>query len=76
MRNKIQVRNKYTGKVYVVAECRLSALPVEKPKSTANGPAGDSKTSNSKTKSGKVENLMDSYDLLEKVKGNELVNKK
>ncbi|KAI5558184.1 hypothetical protein BDE02_17G022700 [Populus trichocarpa] len=72
----IKVRNKYTGKVYVVAECRLSALPVEKPKSTANGPAGDSKTSNSKTKSGKVENLMDSYDLLEKVKGNELVNKK
>ncbi|KAJ6959226.1 isoleucine--tRNA ligase [Populus alba x Populus x berolinensis] len=72
----IKVRNKYTGKVYVVAECRLSALPVEKPKSTANGPAGGSKTSNSKTKSGKAENLMDSYDLLEKVKGNELVNKK
>jgi isoleucyl-tRNA synthetase len=76
LRNKIQVRNKYTGKVYVVAECRLSALPVEKPKSTANGPAGGSKTSNSKTESGKAENLMDSYDLLEKVKGNELVNKK
>ncbi|XP_061947638.1 isoleucine--tRNA ligase, cytoplasmic-like isoform X2 [Populus nigra] len=72
----IKVRNKYTGKVYVVAECRLSALPVEKPKSTANGPAGGSKISNSKTKSGKAENLMDSYDLLEKVKGNELVNKK
>ncbi|KAG5226440.1 isoleucine--tRNA ligase [Salix suchowensis] len=72
----IKVRNKYTGKVYVVAECRLSALPVEKPKSTANGPAGDSKTSSSKTKSGKAEKLLDSYDLLEKVKGNELVNKK
>ncbi|KAG6741377.1 hypothetical protein POTOM_054611 [Populus tomentosa] len=72
----IKVRNKYTGKVYVVAECRLSALPVEKPKSTANGPAVGSKTSSSKTKSGKAENLMDSYDLLEKVKGNELVNKK
>ncbi|KAB5515891.1 hypothetical protein DKX38_026539 [Salix brachista] len=72
----IKVRNKYTGKVYVVAECRLSALPVEKPKSTANGPAGDLKTSSSKTKSGKAEKLLDSYDLLEKVKGNELVNKK
>ncbi|KAJ6419121.1 hypothetical protein OIU84_029264 [Salix udensis] len=72
----IKVRNKYTGKVYVVAECRLSALPIEKPKSTASGSAGDSKMSNSKTKSGKAENLMDSYDLLEKVKGNELVNKK
>ncbi|KAJ6741156.1 SOLEUCYL-TRNA SYNTHETASE [Salix purpurea] len=71
----IKVRNKYTGKVYVVAECRLSALPIEKPKSTASGSAGDSKMSNSKTKSGKAENLMDSYDLLEKVKGNELVNK-
>ncbi|KAJ6677682.1 SOLEUCYL-TRNA SYNTHETASE [Salix viminalis] len=72
----IKVRNKYTGKVYVVAECRLSALPTEKPKSTASGSAGDSKMSNSKTKSGKAENLMDSYDLLEKVKGIELVNKK
>jgi isoleucyl-tRNA synthetase len=76
MRNKIQVHNRYTGKVYVVAECRLSALPIEKPKSTASGSAGDSKTSNSKIKCGKAENLMDSYELLEKVKGNELVNKK
>ena len=62
--------------MYVVAECRLSALPIEKTKSTASGSAGDSKVSNSRTKSGKAENLMDSYDLLEKVKGNELVNKK
>lgn len=61
----------------MVAESRLSALPVEKPKSSvANGPARDSKTSNSKTKGGKSENLMDSYDLLEKVKGNELVKKR
>eukprot|EP00258_Populus_trichocarpa_P045482 XP_024461501.1 isoleucine--tRNA ligase, cytoplasmic [Populus trichocarpa] len=72
----IKVRNRYTGKVYIVAECRLSALPIEKPKSTASGSAGDSKTSNSKIKCGKAENLMDSYELLEKVKGNELVNKK
>ncbi|OAY51886.1 hypothetical protein MANES_04G040600v8 [Manihot esculenta] len=73
----VKVRNKYTGKVFVVAESRLSVLPVEKPKSSvANGPAGDSKTSNSKTKGGKSENLMDSYDLLEKVKGNELLKKR
>ncbi|KAF2322175.1 hypothetical protein GH714_008176 [Hevea brasiliensis] len=65
----VKVRNKHTGKVYVVAESRLSALPVEKPKSSvANGPAGDLKTSNSKSKGGKSENLMDSYELLEKVK--------
>ncbi|KAJ9178386.1 hypothetical protein P3X46_010273 [Hevea brasiliensis] len=73
----VKVRNKHTGKVYVVAESRLSALPVEKPKSSvANGPAGDLKTSNSKSKGGKSENLMDSYELLEKVKGNDLVKKK
>uniref|UniRef100_A0A6N2MMD3 isoleucine--tRNA ligase n=1 Tax=Salix viminalis TaxID=40686 RepID=A0A6N2MMD3_SALVM len=67
----IKVRNKYTGKN---VGCQHFLL--EKPKSTASGSAGDSKMSNSKTKSGKAENLMDSYDLLEKVKGNELVNKK
>ncbi|KAJ9189226.1 hypothetical protein P3X46_000544 [Hevea brasiliensis] len=73
----VKVRNKYTGRVYVVAESRLSALPVEKPKSSvANGPAGDPKTSSSKTRGGKSENLKDSYELLEKVKGNELVKKK
>lgn len=71
--NIFQVRNKYTRKVYVVAESRLSALPVEKPKSAAsNGPSGDSK----KSKSGKTENPMDSYDFLEKVKGKELAGKK
>ncbi|XP_050235398.1 isoleucine--tRNA ligase, cytoplasmic [Mercurialis annua] len=67
----IKVRNKFTGKVYVVAESRLSALPTEKPKAgAANGPAGG------KMKAGKAENLMDSFELLEKVKGKELVNKK
>ncbi|KAF2300184.1 hypothetical protein GH714_010457 [Hevea brasiliensis] len=41
----VKVRNKYTGRVYVVAESRLSALPVEKPKSSvANGPADLSDT--------------------------------
>lgn len=47
----MQVRNKYTGKIYVVAESRLLALPSEKPKSSAaNKPGGDSKKSSSKTK--------------------------
>uniref|UniRef100_A0A2P2LGH9 isoleucine--tRNA ligase n=1 Tax=Rhizophora mucronata TaxID=61149 RepID=A0A2P2LGH9_RHIMU len=73
----VKVHNKYTGKVFVVAESRLSAIPIEKPKSkVANAPAGDTKVSNPKSKSGKTENLMDSYELLEKVKGSELVQKK
>lgn len=57
----------------MVAESRLSALPIDKPKSAAAiGSPGDSK----KSKSGKTEKLMDSYDLLEKVKGKELAGKK
>ncbi|XP_031285237.1 isoleucine--tRNA ligase, cytoplasmic-like [Pistacia vera] len=45
------VRNKHTGKIYVVAESRLSPLPSEKPKSNvANGPAGDSKKLSSMVK--------------------------
>ncbi|CAN1224836.1 Isoleucine--tRNA ligase, cytoplasmic [Linum perenne] len=66
----IKVRNKYSGKVYVIAECLLSSIPIEKPKSS------DSKTSSSKTKGAKTENPMDSYELLERFKGKELVNKK
>ncbi|CAN0926680.1 Isoleucine--tRNA ligase, cytoplasmic [Linum grandiflorum] len=66
----VKVRNKYSGKVYVIAECLLSSIPTEKPK------ASGSKTSSSKTKGTKTENPMDSYELLEKVKGQELVNKK
>ncbi|CAI0420219.1 unnamed protein product [Linum tenue] len=66
----VKVRSKYTGKVYVIAECLLSSIPVEKPKSS------DSKTSSSKTKGAKTEKPMDSYELLQKFKGSELVNKK
>lgn len=47
----LKVRNKNTGKVFVVAESRLASLPSEKPKSSAaNGPAGESKKSSAKTK--------------------------
>ncbi|XP_038711378.1 isoleucine--tRNA ligase, cytoplasmic-like [Tripterygium wilfordii] len=75
----VKVRNKYSGKIYVIAESRLSALPTEKPKSdVANGP-GSSKTSNPKTKGssgGKSEAPVDSYEVLEKVSGSSLVGMK
>lgn len=72
----VKVRNKYSRKVYVVAESRLSALPTDKPKlNAANGPAGDTKKSNTKSKGGKTGEA-DSYELLEKVSGASLVGKK
>ncbi|CAL8085616.1 unnamed protein product [Prunus armeniaca] len=76
----VKVRNKYSGKVYVVAESRLSALPSDKPKeNVANGSVDDSKKLNSKTKGssgGKKETVDTSYEVLEKVSGASLVGKK
>uniref|UniRef100_A0A2N9FJH6 isoleucine--tRNA ligase n=1 Tax=Fagus sylvatica TaxID=28930 RepID=A0A2N9FJH6_FAGSY len=76
----VKVRNKYSGKVYLVAESRLSALPTEKPKqNVSNGSVDDSKKSNPKTKgpsSGKAGNVADSYEVLEKVSGASLVGLK
>ncbi|KAF3445907.1 hypothetical protein FNV43_RR11084 [Rhamnella rubrinervis] len=67
-----QVHNRYSGKIYVVAESLLSSLPSEKPKSNVvNGPDA-SKKSNSKTKGssvGKKDNVEDSYEVLERVSG-------
>lgn len=66
----------------MVAESRLSALPSEKPKpkpNIANGSVDDSKQSNPKTKgssSGKTGDVLDSYELLEKVSGASLVGMK
>lgn len=64
----------------MVAESRLSALPSEKPKpNVANGSVNDSKQSNPKTKgssSGKTGDVVDSYELLEKVSGASLVGMK
>lgn len=61
----------------MVAESRLSALPSEKPKpNAANGSVDDSKQSKPKTKgssSGKTGDVVDSYELLEKVSGASLV---
>ncbi|GMY32388.1 isoleucine--tRNA ligase, cytoplasmic, partial [Fagus crenata] len=76
----VKVRNKYSGKVYLVAESRLSALPTEKPKqNVSNGSVDDSKKSNPKTKgpsSGKAGDVADSYEVLEKVSGASLVGLK
>ncbi|KAJ7954569.1 isoleucine--tRNA ligase, cytoplasmic [Quillaja saponaria] len=76
----VKVRNKYSGKVYVVAESRLAALPNEKPKTKiANGSMDEAKQENPKIKgssSKKTENVVDSYEVLEKVSGASLVGMK
>ncbi|KAA3464795.1 isoleucine--tRNA ligase, cytoplasmic-like isoform X1 [Gossypium australe] len=75
----VKVRNKYSGKIYVVAESRLSELPTEKPKpNAANGPSGDSKKSKSKGSSGEKtkDSAADSFEVLEKFSGASLVGKK
>ncbi|CAH8277599.1 unnamed protein product [Arabidopsis lyrata] len=58
----LKVRNKHNGRVYVVAESRLSALPA------------DTKKSNPKPKGG--DSAADSYQVLEKFDGASLVGKK
>ncbi|XP_039000355.1 isoleucine--tRNA ligase, cytoplasmic-like [Hibiscus syriacus] len=76
----VKVCNKYSGKIYVVAESRLSELPTEKPKSSnsANVPSGDSKKSKSKGTSGEKtkDSAADSFEVLEKFSGASLVGKK
>ncbi|XP_010488354.1 PREDICTED: isoleucine--tRNA ligase, cytoplasmic-like [Camelina sativa] len=63
----LKVRNNNNGKVYVVAESRLSSLPSDKPKA-----AGDTK----KAKGAKPDSAEDSYQVLEKFDGASLVGKK
>ncbi|ESQ46757.1 hypothetical protein EUTSA_v10027624mg [Eutrema salsugineum] len=71
----LKVRNKNNGKVYVVAESRLSSLPTDKPK--ANLANADAKKANPKAKGGaKPESSADSYEVLEKFNGASLVGKK
>ncbi|KAL6501397.1 hypothetical protein OROGR_026530 [Orobanche gracilis] len=78
----VKVRNKYSGNVYIVAECRLSMLPNEKPKKVvSNGSVDVPKKANAKAKAkessnGKTENVLDSFEVLEKVLGSSLVGKK
>ncbi|CAK9141642.1 unnamed protein product, partial [Ilex paraguariensis] len=73
----VKVRNKFNGKIYVVAESRLSELPVEKAKKSFPNEAGnDSPNLNSKTKGssgGKAKNVEDTYDVLDKFSGASLV---
>ncbi|CAH9101166.1 unnamed protein product [Cuscuta europaea] len=74
----LKVRNKFDGKIYVVAESRLSELPLEKAKKgTANGSVNDTHNSNPKSKpsSGKSKNI-DTYEILDKISGSSLVGKK
>lgn len=76
---KFQARNKYSGKIYVAAESRLSELPTEKPKSNAaKGPSGDSKKSKTKGSSGEKtkDSTADSYEVLDKFSGASLVGTK
>ncbi|KAE8690316.1 hypothetical protein F3Y22_tig00110895pilonHSYRG00017 [Hibiscus syriacus] len=75
----VKVRNKYSGKIYVVAESRLSELPTEKPKSnSSNESSGGSKKSKSKGTSGEKtkDSAADSFEVLEKFSGASLVGKK
>ncbi|KAG7583039.1 Aminoacyl-tRNA synthetase class Ia [Arabidopsis suecica] len=65
----LKVRNNNTGKVYVVAESRLSSLPNDKPKAET---AGDTK----KVKGAKPNSEENSYQVLEKFNGASLVGKK
>lgn len=75
----VKVRSRSTGLTYVVAESRLSELPVEKSKSDVpNGSVNDSQKTKSKTKGssvGKTKDVVDSgsYELLEKIPGSSLV---
>ncbi|KAK4268844.1 hypothetical protein QN277_022077 [Acacia crassicarpa] len=76
----VKVRNKFSGKVYIVAESRLISLPTEKPKETVtNGSIDGPKKAIAKTKGssvGKTENVLDSFEVLEKFSGASLVGKK
>ncbi|CAN6702394.1 unnamed protein product [Malus baccata var. baccata] len=72
----VKVRNNYSGKVYVVAESRLSALPSEKPKEKSTVVENGSK---SKTRggAGKKETVdSSSYQVLQKFSGASLVGNK
>ncbi|KAK7283432.1 hypothetical protein RIF29_12948 [Crotalaria pallida] len=76
----VKVRNKYSGKVMIVAESRLSALPKEKPKeAVSNGSVDVPQKVNAMAKESlcrKTENVLDSFEVLEKVLGSSLVGKK
>lgn len=68
------MKSKYYRKIYVVAESRLSVLPVEKPKKGTPNDVDDkslNKTNGEKAKTSEV-----SYEVLEKFQGSSLAGKK
>ncbi|KAK9085817.1 hypothetical protein Sjap_026228 [Stephania japonica] len=80
----VKVRDKSSGSVYVVAECRLSQLPSSTKRSKANVPNGtvqSSKEPKAKTKDASKENIKaeaenGGYEVLEKFVGASLVGTK
>ncbi|PWA54524.1 tRNA synthetase class I (I, L, M and V) family protein [Artemisia annua] len=67
----VKVKSKSSGKIYIVAESLLSALPADQPnKGTPNG-AADDKTKGSTV--GEAKNNAVAYDVLEKFSGSSLV---
>ncbi|XP_048329423.1 isoleucine--tRNA ligase, cytoplasmic [Ziziphus jujuba] len=73
----VKVSNKYSGKIFVVAESRLSGLPSLKPKTNvANGSVDTSKKSNSKSKGSSDEKKDNVDDKSSKSKGSVDTSKK
>lgn len=72
----VKVRNKYSGKVLVVAESCLSGLPTEKPKTEVLKGSTNLNPKNKGSSASKSKNAMDSYELLEKIPGKSLVGVK
>ncbi|KAJ9566498.1 hypothetical protein OSB04_002464 [Centaurea solstitialis] len=74
----VKVKSKSNGKIYVVAESRLSELPVEKAKKgTANGAVDDNSLPKAKgSTGGKAKSSVVAYEVLDKFPGSSLVGKK
>ncbi|KAK4754476.1 hypothetical protein SAY87_002580 [Trapa incisa] len=70
----VKVRNKYSGKIYVVAESRLSQLPNELQKqSVVNGSINESKAPKTKGSGNKKPDEANAYEVLQKMPGSSLV---
>ncbi|XP_024982543.1 isoleucine--tRNA ligase, cytoplasmic [Cynara cardunculus var. scolymus] len=74
----VKVKSKSNGKIYVVAESRLSELPVEKAKKgTPNGAVDDNSLPKAKgSTGGKAKSSVVAYEVLDKFSGSSLVGKK
>ncbi|RYR21596.1 hypothetical protein Ahy_B03g066906 [Arachis hypogaea] len=75
----VKVRNKYSGKFYIIAKSRMSALPKDNPKETAINHSVRVPKESVKSKESscvKAGNVADFYEVLEKLSGSSLVGKK